>query len=104
MTIEELLESSLAMPEIIRRLDAIGRQVAAIQDQIGRLPQQDENLWLDATGAATYMCVSKSTFDKYRYLTKPRLTGHRIDGKTLFKKSEVDSFVRLYDLRKQGYV
>ena len=104
MTIEELLESLRAMPEIIRRLDGIARQVAAIQDQLTRLPsKQDEDHWLDATGAAKYMSVSMSTFDKYRYLTTPKLKGSRVGGKTLFKKSDIDSFVRFYDLRKQGY-
>lgn len=104
MTIEELLESLRAMPEINRRLDGIARQVAAIQDRLSRLPaKQDENRWVDATGAARYMYVSKSTFDKYRYLTTPKLKGSRVGGKILFKKSDIDLFVRLYDLKKQGY-
>ena len=92
------------MPEIIRRLDGIARQVATIQDQVTRLPsKQDEDRWLDPTGAAKYMCVSKSTYDKYRYLTTPKLKGSRVGGKTLYKKSDIDLFVRLYDLKKQGY-
>jgi len=58
---------------------------------------------MDTTGADRYMCVSRSTFDKYRFLTTPKLKGSRVNRKTLFKKSDIDLFVRLYDLKKQGY-
>lgn len=80
-----------------------GRWIAVIHDQINRLPaKQDEGRWLDAASAAAYMDVSKSTFDKYRYLTTPKLKGARVGGKTLFKKSDIELFIRLYDLRMQG--
>ena len=66
-------------------------------------PNQDSDGWLDSKAAAKYMGnVSRTTFDKYRYETSPRLTGCALDGKVLYKKSDIDAFVRLYALKSAG--
>lgn len=58
--------------------------------------------WLDAKAAAKYLGHSSGSFDKYRYKTNPKLKGYRLDGKTLYKRSDLDSFVRLYELKSAG--
>ncbi len=55
--------------------------------------------WLDAKQAAAYLCISGGTFDKYRYETNPRVKGYPLDGKILYKKSDLDQFVRLYSAK-----
>ena len=55
--------------------------------------------WLDAKKAAEYLCISPSTFDKYRYDTTVKISGYPIDGKILYKKSDLDTWVRLYQVK-----
>ena len=55
--------------------------------------------WLDAKAAAAYMGVSRGTFDKYRYESTPRLTGYPLDGKVLYKRADIDRFVKLYSVK-----
>lgn len=71
-----------------------------------RLPSSENfsDPWLTAEQARKYLGgMSKATFDKYRYETTPRLTGHRLDGKSLYKQSELDNFVRLYAVKSSGF-
>lgn len=60
------------------------------------------NGWLDAKEAARNLSVSDATFDKYRYKTTPSIKGYPLDGKILYKKSDLDTFVRLYALKAGG--
>jgi len=89
--------------------------LAAIQDQLrlgfakmlaafNQAPNEREiDGWLDSKAAAKYMGnLSKTSFDKYRYQTAPKLKGYPLDGKILYKKSDIDSFVMLYGLKSKG--
>ena len=59
--------------------------------------------WLTAEQARKYLGnMSKATFDKYRYQTTPRLKGQKLDGKILYKQSDLDNFVRLYEIKSGG--
>lgn len=59
--------------------------------------------WLDAEQARAYLGnMSKGTFDKYRYQTKPCIKGYKLDGKILYKKSDLDAFVHLYEIKSSG--
>ena len=63
-----------------------------------------EDRWLNASQARKYMGdMSKATFDKYRYKTSPKLDGHKLDGKVLYKKSDLDRFIRLYEFKSEGF-
>jgi hypothetical protein len=55
--------------------------------------------WMDKKAAAKYMGIGLSSFDKYRYNTNPKIKGYSLDGKTLYKKSDIDTFIRLYALK-----
>ena len=59
----------------------------------------NEDGWVDAKQAAKYLCISPSTFDKYRYDTTVKISGYPIDGKILYKKSDLDTWVRLYQVK-----
>lgn len=59
--------------------------------------------WLTAEQARKYLGnMSKGTFDKYRYETNPRINGHKLGGKMLYKKIDLDNFVRLFELKSAG--
>ena len=75
---------------------------AELQSAIARSHGPDPDCWLDANAAAKYMCMSKSSFDKYRYETSPKLTGYRLDGKVLYKKADIDRFIKLYAVKSNG--
>ena len=75
---------------------------AQLQSAIARNNSPDPDCWLDATAAAKYMCISKSSFDKYRYQTTPKLSGYRLDGKVLYRKADIDRFIKLYAIKSNG--
>jgi hypothetical protein len=100
LTIEEAFAALAAIPTLVSKVDALQREVAALRRSQPKAAEADG--WLDAKRAAEYMSVSASTFEKYRYSTNPKLPGHNLDGKTLFKKSELDTFIRLYEARSSG--
>ena len=77
------------------------KRIEAIVSQIQR-PACGSDCWLDAKAAAAYLCISAGTFDKYRYDTNPRLKGYPLDGKILYKKSDLDQFVQLYSVKSEG--
>ena len=64
--------------------------------------QVSEDGWLDAKKAAKYLSISDSTFEKYRYQTSPKITGYKLDGKTLYRRADLDSFVKLYEMKASG--
>jgi len=104
IAIASMLSAWEAMPDILSLLRAQGERLRNIEDGITKIQKQADapDRWLDAKAAAEYLGVSAGTFDKYRYKTNPRITGHALDGKTLYKKSELDNFVRLYQTATGG--
>ena len=46
--------------------------------------------------------MSPRTFDKYRYQTSLRIKGYKVGGKTLYKKADLDTFVKLYEVWSTG--
>ncbi len=61
-----------------------------------------EGGFLDSRRAAAYCGISRGTFDKYRYSTEIKLKGYRLDKKVLYKREELDAFVRLYEIKSAG--
>jgi hypothetical protein len=78
------------------------RELASLRQAVAKLAPPDG--WLDAKGAAAYLCMSANTFDKHRYseAPAPRIEGHRVGGKWLYHRDDLDTFVRLFDLRDRG--
>jgi len=76
--------------------------LAKVQAMLAQKAEPEREGWLDSRRAAKYMGVSRTTFDKYRYQTEPKLKGCPLDGKIFYKKSEIDSFIMLYALKSKG--
>jgi hypothetical protein len=93
---DDLMELIRAQSGRLQRIEAILAQ--------GVQNPAESNCWLDARQAAAYLGFSAGTFDKYRYKTNPRIKGYPLDGKVLYKKSDLDQFVKLYAAKVEGVV
>ena len=58
--------------------------------------------YLTPQEAMDYLSFSKGTFDKYRYNSKIKIKGCQLDGKTWFKKSDLDRFMLTYQAKSGG--
>ena len=58
--------------------------------------------YLTPQQAMNYLGMSKGTFDKYRYSSKIKIKGYQLDGKTWFKKSDLDRFMLTYQAKSGG--
>lgn len=90
-------------------LDAVPSQIAQIQKDLAQIKRLIQNRhpsletgYLDAKAAAAYCGMSRGTFDKYRYKSAIKIKGYPIDGKILYKREDLDSFIKLYDLKSRG--
>ena len=95
-------------PEVLKLLEAQGRELRALRDDIKRLSigTHNNNIdgWLDAKDAAAYLSMSPGTFEKYRYQTSVKIKGYKVGGKALYKKADLDAFVMLYEARSERLV
>jgi hypothetical protein len=93
-----------ATPLIVALLQENNREIAALRAELAKKSSVPSELdgWLDAKAAAKYLGISSGSFDKYRYKTSPKIKGYALDGKTLYKRSDLDSFVMLYELKSSG--
>ena len=100
----QALKGLSLIPAMKGALEEQGRKISALVEQLARknTEEPDSDRWLDAKAAAAYLSLSKGTFDSYRYQKESRITGHPLDGKTLYKKSDLDTWVRLYSLKSEG--
>lgn len=97
------------LPQLFSKLEMQQHQIAVLTKEVRSLEtiiqaKTDEvNGWMDTPQAQKYLSVSRNTFDKYRYSKKSRikLVGHRVDGKTLFNKEELDRFVKIKQLERK---
>jgi hypothetical protein len=99
----QLLAGLASLPSIVRLLENQQEQIAALQRELrerdAARQASDADGWMDTKRARAYLSdMSAATFDKYRYQTKVKIKGSRLDGKTLYKKSDLDNFVRLYEV------
>ena len=77
-------------------------QLEEIKKLLRARPRSAETGFLDAKAAAAYCGMSRGTFDKYRYKTAVKIKGYRIGGKVLYKTEDLDSFIKLYELKSGG--
>jgi excisionase family DNA binding protein len=107
-------QSGMALLEAIQGLTKIGhleKKIYEMQSSIGEVkallgkllelqPKSSEG-WLDATDAAKYMGIGKSTFEKYRTDTDNMLRGYQVGGKYLYQKAELDRYIQTYAAAKR---
>jgi len=100
-TLQSLVDALSAIPHLEGEMR---REFASIRETLATKPRTSEQSdgWLDAKAAARYMGISQTTFDKYRYQTTPKIKGSKLDGKTLYKRSDLDTFIMLYELKSRG--
>jgi hypothetical protein len=100
INLTDLSRLSAMVPALFSAIERLEQKLSV---ERSRTTEVSPDCWLDAEQARKYMGnLSKGTFDKYRYQTNPRLKGYKLDGKTLFKKSDLDNFIRLYELKSSG--
>ena len=99
-----LVTGLATLPRVLELLEAQRREIAALREEIKllRAPSCSDDGWMDAKGAAKYLDLSPGTFDKYRYETTPRITGFKLGGKTLYKRGDLDNFVKLWEIKSSG--
>jgi len=99
-----MLEGIAALPSLLAEVRDLQRQIASMAEELARRRDGSDNPdgWLGPREAAKYLGISMGTFDKFRYEATPRLKGSALDGKTLFKKADLDVYVRLYSLKSAG--
>lgn len=59
-------------------------------------PKEENDGWIDAKAAMSYLGMSKNTFEKYRN----KMHGFRVGGKFYYKKKDLDSFVKLWEVNQ----
>ena len=106
--LSSLLRGIAALPHVLDLLQAQGKQIDALKSEIKALRVSQQGTaanagWLDSEKAREYLSMSANTFDKYRYQTSPRIKGYKVGGKTLFKREDLDNFVRLYEIKSIGH-
>lgn len=72
-----------------------------VREVCERACSTEERGFLDAKAAAAYCGMSRGIFDKYRYNTEVRIRGYHLDGKVLYKREDLDSFIKLYEIRSR---
>jgi hypothetical protein len=99
----QALQGLALLPLMLQTLEEQRREIHGLRAAFNERPAAlVEDGWLDAKAAARYLALSPTTFDKYRYNSSPKLKGYRLDGKTLYKRSDLDAFVKLYELKSAG--
>jgi len=91
-----------ALAEVSAQIAGLREQLEEIKKLLRARPRSAETGFLDAKAAAAYCGMSRGTFDKYRYKTAVKIKGYRIGGKVLYKTEDLDSFIKLYELKSGG--
>jgi hypothetical protein len=90
-------------------LDSLPAEIRALREEMNALRRLITSRgsaaapgYLDAKAAAEYCGLSRGTFDKYRYRTAVKIRGFRLDGKVLYRRDDLDEFIRLYEIRSKN--
>ena len=104
--LSQLLKGIADLPAVVKLLESQAQEMRELKREINKLTSSASSFknegWLDARNAAVYLGMSANTFDKYRYQSNPKLNGYRVGGKILYSRSDLDAFVKLFDLRSSG--
>jgi len=103
--IASLLSVCKNAPDFIELMRIQANRLQKIEAIVSQMQMPAGNdCWLDAKQAAAYLSLSAGSFDKYRYKSNPRVKGYPLDGKILYKKSDLDQFVKLYAAKAEGVI
>lgn len=99
----------LKLPEDValntKSLGQLHSKIDALQDLIVKFIDNIElgDRYMTPKEACMYLGMSETTFDKYRYSTKIKIKGYKLDGKTWYRKSDLDLFMLTYNTKSQGF-
>ncbi len=94
--------SSTEQIHLAEQIAAMRAELVEIKRFIEKNARVVEGGFLDSRNAASYCGISRGTFDKYRYSTRVKLKGYRLDGKVLYKREDLDAFIKLYEVKTAG--
>jgi Helix-turn-helix domain len=89
------------IPTLATKLNEILHRVSSLQPSTEQKSENDG--WLSTKKAALYLSMSENTFDKFCRETTPRIKGHKVGGKNYYKKSDLDTFMRMFALKSAGF-
>jgi hypothetical protein len=97
----QLLEMPSLVINIYKAIEQLHIKNDAIQEYIVKYTSSLEigDGFMTPQKAMDYLSFSKGTFDKYRYKSKIKIKGYQLDGKTWFKKSDLDRFMLTYQAK-----
>jgi len=94
----QLLEMPTMVMSIYNMINDLHSKHDAFQVYIQKFTDSVEigDRYMTPQVAMDYLGFCKGTFDKYRYNSKIKIKGCQLDGKTWFKKSDLDRFMLTY--------
>ena len=97
----QLLEMPALVVNIYKAIEELHIKHDAMNDYMVKISSSLEigDRYLTPQEAMDYLSFSKGTFDKYRYSSKVKIKGYQLDGKTWFKKSDLDRFMLTYQAK-----
>jgi hypothetical protein len=97
----QLLEMPALVVNIYKAIEELHIKHDAMNDYMVKISSSLEigDRYLTPLEAMDYLSFSKGTFDKYRYSSKVKIKGYQLDGKTWFKKSDLDRFMLTYQAK-----
>jgi hypothetical protein len=101
-----VLRGIAALPEVLQLLEDQATEIRELKDEIHALKFarfQTDDGWLNTKEAAAYVDMSPNTFEKYRSDRACPIKGYRVGGKMLFKRKDLDNFVRLWEAKSDGF-
>jgi hypothetical protein len=100
----QLLEMPSIVINIYKAIEQLHEKQDAINDYIAKTNSASDNgdRYMTPQEAMNYLGFSKNTFDKYRYSSIVKITGYQLDGKTWYKKSDLDRFMLTYQAKSCG--
>lgn len=88
-----------------KSISELHEKIDSIQEFLGELSKNIAlgDRYMPPKEAIAYLGVCPKTFDKYRYETKVRIKGYKLDGMNLYKKSDLDLFMMTYEAKSKGF-
>ncbi len=100
----QLLEMPSIVINIYKAIEQLHEKQDAINEYIAKTNSASDNgdRYMTPQEAMNYLGFSKNTFDKYRYSSIVKIKGYQLDGKTWYKKSDLDRFMLTYRAKSCG--
>jgi excisionase family DNA binding protein len=106
----EAVESGYWLSQMPNVLEQVLEEVRSLRHELKAFPATTQPItsyekdgWLDSKDAASYLGMSKNTFEKHRYKATNTIKAYMVGGKNFFKRSDLDRWVMTWKDRSDGY-